>query len=585
MEESLKNSSSEEAQQQLSVPPDDTPAPTESPLEVTVVSHSSPATTNDTVTDGNSTEDSPIPLFSEWAQKQMQEAEQKQREDEENGSIAATSRTSKPNGNKQLPVMKLRAKNYASPDCGAKILAANAEAQSTSSVLTAPKDEYLLNPCTSKIWFVVELCEPIQAEKIDLANFELFSSSPKDFSVSVSNRFPTREWQTVGKFTANDERTVQNFTLDPQVFGKFVRVEIHSHYNKEHYCPVSLFRVYGTSEFEAFETDNQPFKIVEADDFDDEDEELVNNGPKDDKNLLKVVGEAVGNIVKKAAEVLGKQPSNETKNQGEVLCQSITNDFECISCSERLRSEVFYLLQCQRASINRLRDQIFVRRKLMESRICGSFVNFPYTTKESTMYNYVTVMLPLNMSIALCNELKSVFTAPVTVTPPSFEEILTSRETPLSVPEPTESTEYVTDSSTETSTEFQLTSEMEVAYSPSDTQIPMPPPLEMPPLEENVSVEVEVESSLEIKSEESKAKPDEKVDEKAKEETSDVWENLDKLILDNGNNGIETSTPPSTNGYHGSNGQKGQQSESVFMRLSNRIKVSIPIESKKKKFP
>lgn len=76
-------------------------------------------------------------------------------------------------------------------------------------------DLYMLNPCSTKIWFVasaqclswsvsrhlnilkcfllllrfiIELCEPIQVRQLDIANFELFSSTPKDFLVSISDR-------------------------------------------------------------------------------------------------------------------------------------------------------------------------------------------------------------------------------------------------------------------------------------------------------------------------------------------------------------------------------------------------------------
>jgi hypothetical protein len=33
----------------------------------------------------------------------------------------------------------------------------------------------------ARAWFVVELCESIKALKIQMANFELYSSSPKEF--------------------------------------------------------------------------------------------------------------------------------------------------------------------------------------------------------------------------------------------------------------------------------------------------------------------------------------------------------------------------------------------------------------------
>lgn len=61
---------------------------------------------------------------------------------------------------------KLRIKNYASPDCGAKVIAANPEAASPSAILSPTRDDYMLNPCNVKIWFVVELCEPIQPQRV-----------------------------------------------------------------------------------------------------------------------------------------------------------------------------------------------------------------------------------------------------------------------------------------------------------------------------------------------------------------------------------------------------------------------------------
>ncbi len=95
--------------------------------------------------------------------------------------------------------------------------------QSTSAILMENMDLYMLNPCSNKIWwvpwhtpvvyslsdfrytslsfnkhsllslsrFVIELCEPIQVKQLDIANFELFSSTPKDFLVSISDRYAT----------------------------------------------------------------------------------------------------------------------------------------------------------------------------------------------------------------------------------------------------------------------------------------------------------------------------------------------------------------------------------------------------------
>lgn len=120
----------------------------------------------------------------------------------------------------------LRHKNYASVDCGAKVIGANPEAQSTSAVLSHFRDDYMLNPCTAKIWLVIELCESIQVHRLDLANFELYSSSPRKFAVYSSDRFPTRDWIFLGVFEAKDEKNEQNFTLTHHSFSKYIKVRI-----------------------------------------------------------------------------------------------------------------------------------------------------------------------------------------------------------------------------------------------------------------------------------------------------------------------------------------------------------------------
>ena len=52
------------------------------------------------------------------------------------------------------------------------------------------RDEYLRNACKIEPKFVIiELCETIQPIRIELANFELFSSGAKDVRVSTSERF------------------------------------------------------------------------------------------------------------------------------------------------------------------------------------------------------------------------------------------------------------------------------------------------------------------------------------------------------------------------------------------------------------
>lgn len=115
-------------------------------------------------------------------------------------------------------------KNYASPNCGAKVLEANTEASNSMSILKEDKDAYMLNPCNVQAWVVVELCERIQIDSIDFANFEMFSSTPELLVLYVSNRFPAREWEKVGEIRGKPEKDVQTFRLTEKYYAKYVKV-------------------------------------------------------------------------------------------------------------------------------------------------------------------------------------------------------------------------------------------------------------------------------------------------------------------------------------------------------------------------
>ncbi|XP_076390866.1 uncharacterized protein LOC100876839 isoform X2 [Megachile rotundata] len=325
-----------------------------------------------------------IPSFSEWTQKRLEEAEKKKTHPNASVQNAGTP-------TRGIGSMKVRSKNYASPDCGAKIVAANPEAQSARSVLVSTRDEYMLNTCTSRIWFVVELCEAIQAKKIELANFELFSSSPKDFSVYISDRFPTRDWSPVGQFTAKDTKDIQSFALQPHLFGKFIKIELHTYYGSEHFCPISLFRAYGTSEFEVLETEteNQISRetSTDEDDGEDSDEEEVLDVESGDppRNLFGSARDAVLSIMKKAAEVLVKSSeltgNNITKIQqsidsGNILensfisCTTPRYTILCDKCSDQKFAEIFQLVSCREQQLNELLKIDLVNRTLRQSGLC-----------------------------------------------------------------------------------------------------------------------------------------------------------------------------------------------------------------------
>uniref|UniRef100_A0A1A8FBQ1 SUN domain containing ossification factor n=1 Tax=Nothobranchius korthausae TaxID=1143690 RepID=A0A1A8FBQ1_9TELE len=245
--------------------------------------------------------------FDEW-RKQVMEVEKEK---------SQTLHTSTSNG--LHPVKKVQKNfknNYASVECGAKILSANNEAKSTSAILMENMDLYMLNPCSNKIWFVIELCEPIQVKQLDIANFELFSSTPKDFLVSISDRYPTNKWVKLGTFHARDERIVQSFPLDEQLYAKYVKIELLSYFGSEHFCPLSLFRVFGTSMVEEYEeiADSQyPSERLEY--LEEDYDYPLGYQPSEEKaskNLLGSATNAILNMVNNiAANVLGGKPELE----------------------------------------------------------------------------------------------------------------------------------------------------------------------------------------------------------------------------------------------------------------------------------
>jgi hypothetical protein len=101
--------------------------------------------------------------------------------------------------------------NYAGLDCSARVHTSHHSAKSPSSILSSKRDKYMLSPCTSskeKQFVVVELCEDIRIDTVQLANFEFFSGVFKEFTVSVAKTY-TEGWTVAGTYKAKNVRGVQ----------------------------------------------------------------------------------------------------------------------------------------------------------------------------------------------------------------------------------------------------------------------------------------------------------------------------------------------------------------------------------------
>lgn len=152
--------------------------------------------------------------------------------------------------------------NYANIDCSARVHTSHRSAKSPSSVLSWKKDKYMLSPCNlgrEKQFVVVELCDDIRIDTVQLANFEFFSGIFKDFTVSVTKTYSTDPdgWTFAGTYRAKNVRGVQSFHLPASLrdFYRFIRIDFLSHYGNEYYCPVSLLRVYGLTHLEEWKWD------------------------------------------------------------------------------------------------------------------------------------------------------------------------------------------------------------------------------------------------------------------------------------------------------------------------------------------
>lgn len=157
--------------------------------------------------------------------------------------------------------------NYASLDCSARVHTSHRSAKSTASILSLTKDRYMLSPCSTKSsdgkeenhFVVVELCDDIRIDTVQLANFEFFSGVFKDLTVSVAKTYTTEPegWINAGTYRAKNVRGVQSFhpPIALRDFYRYIRIDFHSHYGNEYYCPVSLLRVFGLTHLEEWKWD------------------------------------------------------------------------------------------------------------------------------------------------------------------------------------------------------------------------------------------------------------------------------------------------------------------------------------------
>merc|ERR1712093_193814 len=80
----------------------------------------------------------------------------------------------------------------------------------------------------------------------------------------------TGSWKELGSFRASNVRGMQVFRpAEPETGGfyRYLRIDFLSHYGSEYYCPVSILKVYGLTQIDAFRRDQErDARLAEADD-------------------------------------------------------------------------------------------------------------------------------------------------------------------------------------------------------------------------------------------------------------------------------------------------------------------------------
>lgn len=204
--------------------------------------------------------------------------------------------------------------NYASKQCGATIEEKNPEAENVNHIITTNKDEYLNNPCAAnKKWFVIKLCETIYVKQIETGSFEFYSSQPRDISVDVSDRYPAKEYHSLGVFQLTESRKLHRFEIKKgdNYPVKYVRVEMLTYYGEEHFCPLTCFKVYG--------------KPVELDAYDGDHEGKYSRDDIEESNPLNTGAKKVtdANYASSSQKIEPSEPTAEKTNEGSVFYYAV----------------------------------------------------------------------------------------------------------------------------------------------------------------------------------------------------------------------------------------------------------------------
>ena len=202
----------------------------------------------------------------------------------------------------------IRFNNFASNECGAKVLHANDEAMEINNLLNSDKDSYYLSPCTDNIHFIIELCQAIQLKQIRIGNFELFSNQFERLNISCSVN--GTHWIPLGEYTVPNKKTFHTIIV-PQNWCRYIKVQQLSWYGKEYYCSITQFMAYGLSSLDELVED-----MVEPEDI-----QISTNDVFEEMNGFTEINEQ---DIKFKGDIL----INELKNQYQLVSTKLSAEYQ-----------------------------------------------------------------------------------------------------------------------------------------------------------------------------------------------------------------------------------------------------------------
>ena len=144
--------------------------------------------------------------------------------------------------------------NYASSLNGASVLAANADAKSKSALVTDSRDQYMISPCSSTKWFILELSAEVIVDTLVLGNYEVYSGTVREFEVwgsQIQVEPSDPRWEHLSTLEASKSKQKQRFVLEGnERWSRYLLIKMNTHWGTESYCTLTSIKVFGRDAIE-----------------------------------------------------------------------------------------------------------------------------------------------------------------------------------------------------------------------------------------------------------------------------------------------------------------------------------------------